>query len=44
MDRYAIHITAVIFLGFLVLFAVNGGQKGIQPQTKQQVAYELSAE
>lgn len=40
MDRYAIHITVVIFFGFLVLFAVNGGQEGIQPQAKEQVALE----
>ncbi len=40
MDRYAIHITVVIFLGFLVLFAVNGGQNGVQSQTKEQIALE----
>lgn len=40
MDRYAIHITMVIFMGFLVLFAVNGGRNGVQPQAKEQVALE----
>jgi hypothetical protein len=40
MDRYAIHITMVIFFGFLVLFAMNGGQNGIHPQAKEQVAIE----
>jgi hypothetical protein len=39
MDKYAIHITMVIFLGFMVLFAVNGGQRGVQPQ--EQVALEM---
>ena len=26
MDKYAIHIALTIFLGFLVLFCVNGGK------------------
>ena len=41
MDRYAIQITMVIFLGFMVLFAVNGGKKEIQVQKTEQVALEL---
>ncbi len=30
----------VIFLGFMVLFAVNGGQKNVHPQENEQVALE----